>query len=213
MKSRNGWRPRSSPAALCAALRSSAQLRRVCLVAERFDANSEHLQDGARDLRELAVLVLFPVPVGRQLGEAAEARLALVELGRALPHFPLQLRRFAVRAAYRGGGLQHVVDSRFDFDEIERFADEVFRTGLQRAQLVAGLGGDDEHREVGSASLVLRTLHHDESVHARHLQVEQDEVVAVRAMECADLERIHRRRDVHVAGSCSICVSRATLAS
>ncbi len=178
----------------------AAQLRRVCFVAERFDANSEHLQDGARDLRELAVLVLFPVPVGRQLGEASEARLALVQLGRALLHFPLQFVVLPFELLIEEADLQHVVNSRFDFDEIERFADEVFRTGLQRAHLVAGLGGDDEHGEVGVRVVGLETLHHDESVYARHLQVEQNEVVAVRAMECADLERIHRRRHVHVAG-------------
>jgi len=31
-------------------------------------------------------------------------------------------------------------DARFDLDQVERLADEVFGTGLQGAQLVTGLG-------------------------------------------------------------------------
>jgi hypothetical protein len=49
-----------------------------------IDTNAEHLQRRARNLGEVAVLVLFPVPVRSQLGQAAEARLALAQFGGAL---------------------------------------------------------------------------------------------------------------------------------
>ena len=68
--------------------------------------------------------------------------------------------------------------------------------GLQRAQLVARLGGDHEDRKVAVRIVRLEAFHHLESIHAGHLQVEQDQVVAVLAMQRADLLRICRRGDV-----------------
>ncbi len=47
----------------------------------------------------------------------------------------------------------------------------------------------------------LEAFHHLEAIHARHLQIEQDQVVAVLAMKLADRMRIHRRRNGHIAGS------------
>src|SRR6185436_1401495 len=50
----------------------------------------EHLQHRAGGLAEFPVLVLLPVPVGGQFGEAAIAGLALAQFGRALLHRVLQ---------------------------------------------------------------------------------------------------------------------------
>jgi hypothetical protein len=60
---------------------------------------------------------------------------------------------------------------------------------------VARLGGNHEHRQVGVGRVGLEAFHHLEAVHAGHLQVEQDQVVAVLAVQRADLARIHGRRD------------------
>ena len=95
---------------------------------------------------------------------------------------------------------QHVVDARLDLDQIERLADEILGAGLQRAQLVAGLRGEHDDRQIAVGVVRLQAFHHLEAVHARHLQVEQDQVVAVLAMQRADLVRIHRRGHARVAG-------------
>jgi hypothetical protein len=60
---------------------------------------------------------------------------------------------------------QHVVDARLDLHQIEGLADEVLGAGLQRAQLVAGLGGKHHHRQVASAFVGLEAFHHLEAVH------------------------------------------------
>ncbi len=92
------------------------------------------------------------------------------------------------------------MDAGADFDQIEGFADEILGAGLQGAQLVARLGGNHQHRQVGVGRVGLETFHHLESIHAGHLQVEQDQVVVVLAMQGTDLVRIHRRHDAAVAG-------------
>jgi hypothetical protein len=40
------------------------------------------------------------------------------------------------------------VDARFDFDQVKGFADEILGAGLQGAQLVAGLRGQDNDGKV-----------------------------------------------------------------
>jgi hypothetical protein len=69
---------------------------------------------------------------------------------------------------------------------------------LLRTQLVARLRREHDDREVAVRPIRLETFHHLESIHARHLQVEQDQVVAVLAMQRADLERVHRRGHVAI---------------
>jgi len=68
--------------------------------------------------------------------------------------------------------------------------------GLQRAQLVAGLGRDYHDRQVAIRIVGIEACHHLESIHAGHLEIEQDQVIAVLAMQRANLARIHRRGDV-----------------
>ena len=71
---------------------------------------------------------------------------------------------------------------------------------MQCAQLVARLGGDHDDRQVAVPVIGLQSFDDLESVHAGHLQVEQDQVVAVLPMQRADFGRRHRRGDVRVAG-------------
>ena len=85
--------------------------------------------------------------------------------------------------------------------EIERFADEILSPGSQRAQLVTRLGGNHEDRKVAACFDFLQAFHHLESVQAGHLQVEQDQAVAVPAVKFADRVRIGRGLDANVAGA------------
>jgi hypothetical protein len=162
--------------------------------------DAEHLQHRAGNLGEAAVRVLLPVPVGGELGEAAIARFALAQLGGPFAHLLLELRVVALELLVEQPHLQHVVDAGPDFDQVERLGHEVLRAGLQRAQLVAGLRGDHQDRQVAVGVVRLEGFDHLEAVHARHLQVEQDQVVAVLAMQRAHLVRIHGRGDRGVAG-------------
>ena len=175
-------------------------LRAARVSGQGVDPDAEHLQDRAGNLGEVPVLVLLPVPVGGQLGQAAIAGFAFAQLGGPFLHRLFQHLVVVLELLVQQPHFQHVVDARLDFDQVERLADEILRAGLQRAQLVAGLGGDHEHRQVAVRIVGLEGFDHLESVHAGHLQVEQDQVVAVLAMQRADLVRIHGRGDAGVAG-------------
>ena len=61
------------------------------------------------------------------------------------------------------------------------------------------LRGDHEDREVTAGLDLLQALHDLEPVQAGHLQIEQNQVVVVLAVQRADLARIHRGRDGPVA--------------
>ena len=82
---------------------------------------------------------------------------------------------------------QNVVDARPQLGQIERFADEILRAGFERAQLVIRLRGDHEDRKIAVSFDFLQAFHHLESVHARHLEIEQDQAVTVLAVKLADL--------------------------
>ena len=86
---------------------------------------------------------------------------------------------------------QHVVNTRFGFHQVKWFADEILRAGGQRPQLVARLGGDHEYRKIAIGFDFLQAFHHLEAIHAGHLQIEQNQVVVVVAMQRADGMRIH----------------------
>ena len=63
------------------------------------------------------------------------------------------------------------------------------------------LGGDHQDGQVPVPFDFLEAFHHLESVHAGHLQIEQDQVVPILAMELAHGARIARGCHRHV--SCS----------
>jgi hypothetical protein len=95
--------------------------------------------------------------------------------------------------------LEHVVDSEQHLGEVKGLAHEVAGAGLQRAQLVIGLRGDDEHRQPGPPLEVFQVLHDLEAVHDRHVEVEQDERVAVCEVQLADPSGVCRGGDRGVA--------------
>ena len=92
------------------------------------------------------------------------------------------------------------MDARPELDHVEGFRDEVLGAGLQRAQLVPRLGGDHDHGQVSVGVAGLQAFHDLESVHDRHLQVEQDQVVLVFTVHRAHFLRIHRRGNAGVPG-------------
>jgi hypothetical protein len=88
---------------------------------------------------------------------------------------------------------QHVLDGRQHLGQIERLADEILRAGLQGAQLVRRLGGQHQDRHVAALLDFLQAGQDFEAVHARHRDVEQDQVVAVCTMKAAHFKGIHGR--------------------
>ena len=84
-------------------------------------------------------------------------------------------------------------------EQVERLADEVAGARFQRGDLEAGLRRQREHGQVAALFNFLQAFHDLEAVQAGHLQVEQDQVVVVFAMQRAYLFRQHRRTDVGVA--------------
>jgi hypothetical protein len=63
------------------------------------------------------------------------------------------------------------------------------------------MGGNSQHRQVAVSIDFLQPLHYLETIHARHLKIEQDQVVAILAVKRADLARIRRGRDGNIAGT------------
>ena len=76
-----------------------------------------------------------------------------------------------------------------------------FAPACEGGQLVTRFGGDHEHRKVALRFDFLKAFHHLESIHAGHLEIEQDQVVAVLSVKLADLARIHRGRDGGITGA------------
>ena len=81
---------------------------------------------------------------------------------------------------------QNVMDTRAQFGQIERFADEIFGAGFERAQFVSRLRGDHEDRQIAALFDFFQTFHHLEAIHAGHLEIEQDQGIAVRPVKFAD---------------------------
>jgi len=83
--------------------------------------------------------------------------------------------------------LDHVVNPNQHLRYVERLADEVLRAGFQRAQLVRRLSRNDQNGKIASRFDFLQVLHDLEAVHAGHLQIEQDQVIAVHEVQLEDL--------------------------
>src|SRR5688572_11344492 len=95
--------------------------------------------------------------------------------------------------------LQDVVDTDQNFSEFERLAHKILRSGFEGAQLEVGLRGDDENRKIPVGLDGFQLLQYLESVHARHLQVEQNERIAVLTMQPDHLTRMARGCNRRVA--------------
>ena len=62
------------------------------------------------------------------------------------------------------------------------------------------LGGERDDWKVAIRFVCLEDFHHPEAIHTGHLQIEQNQVVAVFPMQRADLLWIRRRGNAGVAG-------------
>jgi hypothetical protein len=83
---------------------------------------------------------------------------------------------------------------------IEGLADEVARARLQRRQLGVRVGGDHQHGQPAFRLQRAQRIHHLEAAHARHLQVEDDQVVLVALVQPAT--RASRVLVTAVAAAC-----------
>ena len=82
---------------------------------------------------------------------------------------------------------QHVVDTGLHFQQIKWFGNEILGARLQGPLLVIGLRCDGQNRRVTVGFDGFEALHDLESIHARHLQVQQNQVVSQRLMQAAYL--------------------------
>ena len=141
-------------------------------------------------------------PRGDGIGRHVEREpLRPLSLGHHLIEQLLQLFVLAVDLDVQQANLEHVVDARQHLGDIERFADEVFRTGFERAELVIRLGRDHQDRKVSIFLDVLQSFHHLEAVHAGHLEIEHNQVVAILLVQRMHRVRIEGRRDRLIPGA------------
>ncbi len=85
---------------------------------------------------------------------------------------------------------EYVPDARPQFRKFKRFADEIPSAGLERTQVVTGLGGDHEDRKIAVPFDFFQALHYLEPIHAGHLEIQEDQAIAILAVESADLVRV-----------------------
>ncbi len=57
---------------------------------------------------------------------------------------------------------------------------------------MARLSRDDQHRQVAVQLNFLESFHHLESIHALHLKIKQDQVIAVLKVKRTNSARVHR---------------------
>jgi len=160
-------------------------------VVDRLEAVQVEVHDRGLGVAAVGVLqgrfdaVFQQAPV-RQAGEGVVQRQFL--LGAAV------LGQLFIEQAH----FEHVMDALVHFQQVEGLADEVARAGFQGRDLETRLGGKRQHRQVAAFFDFLQAFHHLETVQAGHLQVEQDQVVVMLAVQRTDLLRLHGRADVRV---------------
>jgi hypothetical protein len=79
-----------------------------------------------------------------------------------------------------------IANARAEFGHVEGLADEVAGSGFEGAQFVVWLRGDDQDGEITLALDLFELLHDFEAVHDGHLKVEEDQAVAIAAVEVRD---------------------------
>ena len=157
---------------------------------------SRRRPQGRGSVRSEERLLAFPYVLRRLLAESV-LRLRRREVLRPRRREVLRPRRRELVPKSLGFQAQQadfddVLGAHQDLRQVEWLADEIPRASSQRPQLVTGLGGDDEDGEMTLRVALLKALHDLKPVHVRHLEVEQDQSVAVLAMELADQSRIGR---------------------
>src|ERR1700685_2029174 len=95
---------------------------------------------------------------------------------------------------------ENVVDAGPQLGQIYRFADEVLGSRLQSPQLVGRLGSNDQDGQVTVRFDFLEPLHHLESVHDGHLEIQQNQIVGSFEVHFADSRRVGGRVEGSIAG-------------
>ena len=161
-------------------------------IVDRLETVQVEVQDGRLVMPAIGMLqgsfnaVFQQAPVG-QPGQWVVQRECLLRQA--------VLGQFAVQQAH----LKHVVNALVHFEQVKRFADEVARARFKCGNLEAWLGGQGQHRQVAVLFNFFQTLHDLKAVQAGHLQVEQDQIVIVLAVQRAHLFGQHGRTDAGVA--------------
>jgi hypothetical protein len=164
---------------------------------QRLARKAEHAAGAVADVEHRHVAGIDQEDgVGGGVHRAAEA----LQLGGALAHLALHARAVLARLLVEQAHFQQVADAGQHLDRVEGLADEVARPGLERGQLLVRLGRHHQHRQPGLALHRFQGFHHLEAVHVRHLQVEDDQVVAVLQVQRGHLARVGGARDLLVAG-------------
>ena len=126
-------------------------------------------------------------------------QIAFLKIGGAFLHSLFQHVILLVQRFMQQAHFQHAMNSRQHITQIKRFADEILGAGPERTQLVIRLRGNHQHRKVAVRFNLLKRLHHLEAIHAGHLKIEQDQVVAVFEVQPTDLARNGRGGDDNIA--------------
>ncbi|MNN36964.1 hypothetical protein D3C81_1508830 [compost metagenome] len=85
------------------------------------------------------------------------------------------------------------------FHQVEGLADEVARARFQRGDLETWLCRQGQHGQVAAMLDFLQAFHDLETIEFRHLQIQQDQVVAMLPVQGANLGRTHGGRDIGIA--------------
>src|SRR5206468_10696559 len=95
--------------------------------------------------------------------------------------FPDRLLRFQVQQPH----LENVVNTREQFGQLKRFADEVLGAGSKGMEFLLRLRRNDENRKIAVLFDFLQAFHYLKSVHSRHLEIEKDQIVTILEVEFA----------------------------
>ena len=112
-------------------------------------------------------------------------------------HLALVARLFVQQADF-----QQVVNPPEHLLRVERFADEILGAAFQRAQPVDGIDGNGQYREIASRFQfdLLEALHDLKTIQPGHLEIKQNQGIAILAMQLAYVTRVARECDGRVPG-------------
>src|SRR5471032_142260 len=139
-------------------------------------------------------------PGGQQLlFQRAREQVAVGQSGQAVVagHAAAVIAAAGVEQAH----FQHVADAAEQLATVVGLADEILGAGFERAQAVGRLARGDQHGQILAGLDHAQLVEHAEAVEVRHLQVQQDQVVAVLAVQPGHLARVGGRGDGRVAGA------------
>ena len=140
----------------------------------------------------------------RRAGEPLDnLNLRRLELAGALAHLGLEHLVLALDLEVEEPRLQEGADAEQHLVRMERLADEVLRAARQRLTLrsLAQITGQHQDREVARLRDLVQLIEHRQTIHVRHVQVEQNQIRPETHVRFGNLPRIHRAFDAAEAGA------------